>query len=163
MPPTEKDYRTLEISLIDWGGRRHFAGIFRALLISLIYRSLPVAFPKYTDELRKFLENSFTRTYENDRIGDKTVPEVAMELDELVDMNASHPFMKMSVRATGLFQRFKASPKSADKLNQRLELMYAHFSTLGDDVEIVEKKTPKKVLNEADQILKKKSKEKGWF
>jgi len=197
MPPTEKDYRTLDISLFDWGGRRRFAEIFRVTMICLVYRALPAAFPQYADQLREILENVFTRTYENDRVAGtasdvavkesdkvvdegakrpgrkfrnffkqakgvpgKSVPEAVAEFDALIDMNARHPFMKMAVRAAGIFQRFKANAMSAEKLNARLELLYAHFSTLGNDVLIVQKPT-KDVLKEADRILKQKNKTKA--
>jgi len=41
MPPTEKDYRTLDVSFFDWGGRRRFDGIFKVMMICLVYRALP--------------------------------------------------------------------------------------------------------------------------
>lgn len=156
MPPTEKDYRTLEISLFDFAGRRRFPDVFRVMLICLVYRALPVAFPRYADQLREILEKSFSRIYERNRIEGKPTPEVVKEFNEVVDMNAGHPFAKMAVRAAGMHQRFPATPASAEKLNQRLELMYANFSTLGDDVQIVEKKAGKDMWQEIDRILRKK-------
>ncbi|MFH0941717.1 MAG: hypothetical protein V1823_01665 [Chloroflexota bacterium] len=158
MPLTEKDYRTLDISLFDFAARRRFPNVFRVMLICLIYRALPVAFPRYADELREVLEKSFNRTYERNRIEGKPTPEVVKEFNEMVDMNAGHPFMKMAIRAAGMHQRFPATAKSAEKLNQRLERMYANFSTLGDDVQIVEKKAGKDMWQEIDRILRKKGK-----
>jgi len=161
MPPTEKDYRTLDVTIFNFGGRRRFAEIFRVMMICLVYRALPVAFPKYADRLREILEKAFDRTYENNKVGDKTVPEMVKELDALVDLDASHPFMKMATRAAGVFQRFKADTISAEKLNQRLELLYRHFSTLGDGVLILEEKPDKDVLKEVDRILQKKNRGKN--
>lgn len=158
IPPTEKDYRTLEVSLFDWGGRRRFADVFRVMMICLVYRALPVAFPQYAEQLREILEGAFTRTYERNKVGGKPVPEMLKEFNDLIDMSLKHPFMKMALHGAEVFQRYRVSAMSAEKLNERLELLYAHFSTLGDDVQIVAPKPAKNVLKEADRILREKKK-----
>lgn len=156
MPLTQKDYHALDISLFNFNDRRWFPDVFRVMLICLVYRAMPVAFPRYAGELREALENTFNQTYERIRIKGKPMLEMVSEFNDMVDINAEHPFMKMAVYVAGMHQRLPATAASSEKLNQRLELMYANFSTLGDDVRIVENKPVKDVLREAGRILQKK-------
>lgn len=140
LPLSERDYRTLDISLFDFIKRRRFPDVFRALLICLIYHALPVAFPQYAAGLREVLEEVFDRAYESYRIEGKPTPEVVRALNEMVDLNAGQPFFKMATHIAEIYSKSPLKTEHAEKLNKRLEQIYANFSTLGDDVQIVEKK-----------------------
>jgi len=141
MPLSEKDFRTLDISLFDFFKRRRFPDVFRVMLICLIYRSLPVAFPQYATELREFLERVFNHTYNINKVEGKPTEEVVREFDEMIDMNVEHPFMKMAIHVAGIYQPTPVTAKDAEKLNRRLELMYANFSTLSEGVRITKEES----------------------
>lgn len=139
-PLSEVDYRTLEISMFNIKKRRRFPDVFRPMLICLVYRSLPVAFPRYARELRETLEKVYKRAYERNQVDGESTEEVVKEFNAMVDMEAERPFLKLATHVAGMYQPAPMKAEYAEKLNQRLEQIYANFSTLGDDVEIVEKK-----------------------
>ena len=138
--PSEPDYQTLDISVFNFRKRMKFPDVFRAMLICLVYRSLPVAFPRYTKELRETLEKIYNKTYEKNRVEGKSTEEVVKELNALVDTDAKRPFLKMAAHVAGMYNPTPLVTEQAEKLNKRLEKIYANFSTLGDDVQIVEQK-----------------------
>ena len=138
LPLRPVDYRTLDISIFDIRKRMKYPDAFRAMLICLVYRSLPVAFPRYARELRETLEKIYQRAYERNKVEGKSTEEVVKEFNAMVEMNAERPFFKLATHVVGLYRRTPLATEQAEKLNQRLEQIYANFSTLGDDVQIVE-------------------------
>ena len=140
-PLTVADYRALDISVFDIRKRMKYPDAFRAMLICLVYRALPVAFPRYARELRETLEKVYNQAYERNRIEGKSTEEMVNEFNAMVEMGAERPFLKLATRVVGMYRRTPLAAEQAEKLNQRLEKIYTNFSTLGDDVQIVESKS----------------------
>jgi len=141
LPLTESDYRTLEISRFDIIKRLRFPDVFRVLLICLVYRSLPLAFPQHAKDLRKTLEEVFNGTYERYQVDGKNTEELVREYNELVDMSLERPFFKLANHVAATQRRSPFQAEQAEKLNKRLEQIFANFSTLGEGVEIVGQKS----------------------
>ena len=142
-PLTWADYSALGVPRFNLIRRMRFPNVFRALLICLVYRSLPLAFPQYSQELRKTMEEIFNKTYAGYEVDGENTAEMVKGYNELVDMSASRPFFELANHVMATQRRLLAKTEQAgqaEKLNQRLEQIFGNFSTLSEDVQIVEQK-----------------------
>ncbi len=139
MPVTRKEYRTLGIPMFNISKRRRFSDVYRTLILYLIKRSIPIAFPDHSSQLLEALEEVFQTAYEDSPTAGKRIEERLKEFDNLIEAGEEQSFQNLALYITEMFEYTPKKLVYAARLNDMIEERYSGFIRLGKEIKIAEK------------------------
>jgi hypothetical protein len=141
VPVTEEEYKTLRISKFNILKRREFSNIYRSLVLYLMKRSIPVAFPGHASQILETFEAFFQQAYKDHPKAKKRMEDRFKKFDELLSADAESPFLELALHVSKMLQRSPKAYVYGIQLNSRIELLYLNFITMGKEIKIKESPT----------------------
>ncbi|MFC1948802.1 hypothetical protein ACFLW0_01335 [Chloroflexota bacterium] len=138
-PVTEEEYKLLGISKFNMFKRKKFRDVYRSLMLYLIKRAIPGAFPEHASIILETYDEFFQVVCKDYPQATRKLEERLLKFEELVESEKEQPFLNLSLYISEMFEDRPKKLTYAAKLNNRIETLFSTLLTLGKEIKIKEK------------------------